>query len=84
MSSVFKIPSVPKDNFIIIVEIINPEFLMTLLNLSVTKNEYSNIKTSTNIRIVKKSSKKILLTSLIFITKSDIEKKLSYIQCAKL
>ena len=77
MSSVFKIPSVPKDNFIIIVEIINPEFLMTLLNLSVTKNEYSNIKTSTNIRIVKKSSKKILLTSLIFITKSDIEKKLS-------
>jgi hypothetical protein len=59
----FKIPSVLKDSLIIIVEIIKPEFLITVLNLSECKNENSKIKTSTKIRIVKKSSKKILFIS---------------------
>jgi hypothetical protein len=62
---VFNIPSVLKDNLIKIVEIIKPEFLITLLNLSEYKKENNSKKTSARIRIVKKSSKNILLISLI-------------------
>ena len=77
INMVFRTPSVPKDSFMIMVEIIKPEFLITLLNLSVTKNENNKINTSTRIRTVKKSSKKILLTSFIVFTRFEIEKKLS-------
>ena len=66
------------------VEIINPEFLMTLLNLSECKKENSNNTTSTSINIVKKSSKNILLISLISVTILGIEMKLSYSQCPRL
>ena len=59
------------------VDIINPEFLMTLLNLSDKKNEKSKIRTSTKINTVKNSSKNIVLMSFIFLTNSVIEKKLS-------
>ena len=60
-----------------IVEIINPEFLITPLNLSECKKENNNNNTSTSISIVKKSSKNILFISLISVTILPIEKKLS-------
>ncbi len=47
----FKIPSVENDIFIIIVEIINPEFLIILLKLSECKKENKSKKTSTKIRM---------------------------------
>lgn len=57
ISTVFNMPSVLKDNLIKIVVNINPEFLITLLNLSKCRKENKNNKTSTSIRTVKKSSK---------------------------
>jgi hypothetical protein len=77
ISMVFKIPSVAKDSFINIVEMIKPELRMTLLNLSERKNENKSKSTSIKIRIVKKSAKKILLMSLILSTISVSEKKFS-------
>ena len=77
MSIAFKIPSVPKESFINIVDMIKPELRMTLLNLSERKNENNSKSTSIKIRIVKKSAKKILLMSLILTTICVIEKKLS-------
>ena len=56
---VFIIPSVPKESLIKIVEIINPEFLITLLNLSERKKENSNKSTSIRIKMVKNFSKKM-------------------------
>ena len=58
------IPLTEKDNRINIVEIINPEFRITLWNSSVWKNENSNKITSAIIRILKNCSKKILLMFL--------------------
>ena len=55
---VLKTPSAPKESFINIVDIMKPEFLITLLNLSVRKNEKSSNSTSIRIKIVKNSSKK--------------------------
>jgi hypothetical protein len=80
----FNIPSVLKDSLIIIVEIIKPEFLITVLNLSECKNENNKIKTSTKIKIVKKSSKNILLISSNLYNKVFTEKKLEFIQLMKL
>jgi hypothetical protein len=80
----FNTPSALKDNLIKMVEIINPEFLITLLNLSECKKENNSNKTSTSINIVKKSSKNILLMSLILATILVTEKKLSYNQCPRL
>jgi hypothetical protein len=80
----FKIPSVLNESLIIIVEIIKPEFLITVLNLSECKKENSKIKTSTKISIVKKSSKKILLISSNLYTNAFTEKKLFAIQSMKL
>ena len=61
-------PLTEKDNRINIVEIINPEFRITLWNSSVWKNENNNIITSAIIRILKNCSKKILLMFLKEIT----------------
>ena len=77
IKTVLIIPSVPKESLIKMVDIINPEFLITLLNLSVKKNENNKSITSTNIKIVKNSSKNILFTSFKCFTISDIEKKFS-------
>ena len=57
-ATLFK-PSVIKDSLIKIVDIMNPEFLMILWNLSELKKEDSNKKTSTRIKIWNNSSKKI-------------------------
>jgi hypothetical protein len=76
----FNTPSALKDNLINIVEIMNPEFRITLLNLSECKKENNSNKTSTRIRMVKKSSKNILLMSLMFGTIVLAVKKLSYDQ----
>jgi hypothetical protein len=54
-------PDIEKDNLMRIVEMMNPEFLMTLWNSSVWKNEKSNNITSAMIRMVKNCSKKMLL-----------------------
>lgn len=51
-------PSTPKDSLSNIVEIINPVFLINWEYLSVCCSDNSNIKTSTRIKIVKKSLKK--------------------------
>lgn len=61
----FKIPLAENDSLINIVEIINPEFLITRLNSSVCRNENNSNSTSTIIKIVKNSSKKTLLTDFI-------------------
>ena len=75
---VFRIPSVPNDSFIKIVDMIYPEFRITIQNLSVCKSENKSRKTSVNIKIVKKSSKNILFTSAKNeLTKRLREKKLS-------
>jgi hypothetical protein len=58
------IPLTEKDNRINIVEIINPEFRITLWNSSVWKNENNNNITSAIIKILKNCSKKILLIFL--------------------
>ena len=58
------IPLTEKEIRISIVEIINPEFLITLWNSSVWKNENNNNMTSAIIRILKNCSKKILFISL--------------------
>ena len=78
--TMFIIPSVLNDSLIKIVEIINPEFLITLLNLSECKKENNSKRTSTSINIVKKSSKNTVLMSLISVTILVTEKKLSYNQ----
>ena len=57
-------PSTEKDSRINMVEIINPEFRITLWNSSVWKNENNNNITSAIIRILKNCSKKILLMFL--------------------
>ena len=57
-------PVLEKDKRIKIVEIINPEFLITLWKSSVIKKENNKISTSAKIKTVKKSSKKILLMLL--------------------
>jgi hypothetical protein len=58
------IPLTEKDIRINIVEIMNPEFRITLWNSSVWKNENNNKITSAIIRILKNCSKKILLIFL--------------------
>ena len=55
------IPLTENEMRINMVEITNPEFRITTWNLSVLKNENSNINTSAMIRILKNCSKKILL-----------------------
>ncbi len=57
----FNNPVIENDKRIRIVDIINPEFLITLWNSSVKKNENSNNITSAKIRKVKNCSKKMLL-----------------------
>ena len=64
ISTSLMIPLTEKDNRINIVEIMNPEFRITLWNWSVWKNENSNKITSAIIRILKNCSKKILLMFL--------------------
>ncbi|MFN3918620.1 MAG: hypothetical protein ACK4K0_12895 [Flavobacteriales bacterium] len=54
-------PVVEKDNLIRMVEIIKPEFRITLWNSSVRKKENNNKKTSAKIKTVKNCSKKMLL-----------------------
>jgi anionic cell wall polymer biosynthesis LytR-Cps2A-Psr (LCP) family protein len=44
ISTIFNMPSVLKDNLIKIVVNINPEFLITLLNLSKCKKKIKTIK----------------------------------------
>jgi hypothetical protein len=61
INTVFIIPLTEKEIRINIVEIINPEFRMTLWNSSVWKNENNNSITSAIIKILKNCSKKILL-----------------------
>ena len=61
ISTVFMIPLTEKEIRINIVEMINPEFRMTLWNSSVWKNENNNNITSAIIKILKNCSKKILL-----------------------
>jgi hypothetical protein len=61
---VLMIPLTEKDIRINMVEIINPEFRITLWNSSVWKNENNNNITSAIIKILKKCSKKILLIFL--------------------
>jgi hypothetical protein len=58
------IPLTEKDIRINIVEIMNPEFRITLWNSSVWKNENNNNITSAIIRILKNCSKKILFMFL--------------------
>ena len=55
-------PSVLKESLSKIVEMINPVFLINCEYLSVYWKEINKIKTSTKIKIVKKSIKKILET----------------------
>ena len=80
----FNNPVIENDKRIRIVDIINPEFLITLWNSSVKKNENNNNITSAKIRKVKNCSKKILLIlaneelllttgSIIFIDQSTKE-----------
>ena len=57
-------PVLEKDKRIKMVEIINPEFRITLWKSSVMKKENNKISTSAKINTVKKSSKKILLILL--------------------
>jgi hypothetical protein len=57
----FNNPVIENDKRISIVDIINPEFLITLWNSSVKKNENNNNITSAKIRKVKNCSKKMLL-----------------------
>ena len=57
-------PVLEKDKRIKMVEIINPEFRITLWKSSVIKKENNKISTSAKINTVKKSSKKILLILL--------------------
>ena len=53
INTVFNNPLTEKDNRIKIVEIIKPEFLITLWNSSVWKKENNSKITSTIIKIVK-------------------------------
>jgi len=80
----FSNPVIENDKRIRIVDIINPEFLITLWNSSVKKNENNNNITSAKIRKVKNCSKKMLLIlaneelllttgSIIFIDQSTKE-----------
>lgn len=80
----FNNPVIENDKRIRIVDIINPEFLITLWNSSVKKNENNNNITSAKIRKVKNCSKKMLLIlaneelllttgSIIFIDQSTKE-----------
>ena len=64
ISILLMIPLTEKDMRINIVEIINPEFRITLWNSSVWKNENNNNITSAIIRILKNCSKKTLLMFL--------------------
>lgn len=62
MRTLFVIPSTVNEIRMRMVEMINPEFRMTLWKWSVWKNEKSSRNTSVIMRILKNSSKKILLT----------------------
>ena len=79
----FKIPSAPKDNLSMIVEMIKPEFRITLLKSSECKKENNKRRTSTKISIVKKSSKNTLLISLMSNTNIPIELKQRLKACNK-
>jgi hypothetical protein len=57
INTMLNTPSALKDNLINIVEIMNPEFRITLLNLSECKKENNSNKTSTRIRMVKNHQK---------------------------
>ena len=61
---VFRIPVTENEIRNKMVEMINPEFLKTLWNSSVWKNENNNKITSVIIKIEKNCSKKILLIFL--------------------
>ena len=77
IKAVFNRPSALKESRINIVEIRKPEFLITVLNLSVCKKENSSNNTSVRMRMVKNSLKKMLLTSFRESTIWLMEKKLS-------
>ena len=53
-------PVVENETLIKMVEIMKPEFLITLWNWSVKKNENNNKRTSANIKTLKNCSKKML------------------------
>ena len=64
IKTVLMIPLTEKEILINMVEIINPEFRITLWNSSVWKNEKSNKITSATIKMLKNCSKKILFMFL--------------------
>ena len=64
INKLLMIPLTEKEIRISMVEIINPEFRITLWNSSVWKNENNNKITSAMIKILKNCSKKILLIFL--------------------
>ncbi len=64
INKVFSNPVTEKDNLIKIVDIMKPEFLITIWKSSVWKNENSSKITSAMIRMVKNCSKKTLFISL--------------------
>jgi hypothetical protein len=64
INKLLMIPLTEKEIRINMVEMINPEFRMTLWNSSVWKNENNNKITSAIIKILKNCSKKILLIFL--------------------
>jgi hypothetical protein len=64
INKLLMMPLTEKEIRISMVEIINPEFRMTLWNSSVWKNENNNKITSAMIKILKNCSKKILLIFL--------------------
>ena len=64
INKLLMIPLTEKDIRINMVEMINPEFRMTLWNSSVWKNENNSKITSAIIKILKNCSKKILLIFL--------------------
>lgn len=64
ISAVFNRPVTEKESLIKIVEMIKPEFRMTLWNSSVWNRENNNKITSEMIRIVKNCSKKMLFMSV--------------------
>ena len=63
INNTFWSPVTLNDSFTSMVEMTKPELRITLLNLSVCAKENSTSNTSTKIRTVKKSSKKMALTS---------------------
>ena len=72
IKAVFNKPLTEKDNLIKIVDIIKPEFLMTLWKSTVWKKENNNKTTSAIIKIAKNCSKKILLIFLNETSESEL------------